>query len=45
MLYIEPDRDDFLELLNVVDEPLASLPIERTRPPKSVLDEVMEGLQ
>src|SRR6187431_795468 len=30
IVYIEPDRDDFLEQLNVVDEPLASLPLERT---------------
>jgi 2-oxoglutarate ferredoxin oxidoreductase subunit beta len=45
LIYIEPDRDDFLRLLNVVDEPLASLPLERTRPPKSALDEIMEGLR
>ena len=45
LIYIEPDRDDFLRLLNVVDEPLASLPLERTRPPKAALDEIMEGLR
>jgi 2-oxoglutarate ferredoxin oxidoreductase subunit beta len=45
LLYIEPDRDDFLTLLNVVDEPLASLPIERTRPGREALDEIMEGLR
>ena len=28
IIYIEPDRDDFLTQLNVVDEPLASLPLE-----------------
>ena len=43
LIYIEPDRDDFLRLLNVVDEPLASLPLERTRPPKAALDEIMDG--
>ena len=32
MIYIEPDRDDFLTQLNVVDEPLASLPLERVGP-------------
>ncbi|BCS33828.1 2-oxoglutarate ferredoxin oxidoreductase subunit beta [Luteitalea sp. TBR-22] len=42
IIYIEPDATDFLSLLNTVDEPLASLPISRTRPPRSVLDEVME---
>src|SRR5215475_3689428 len=32
ILYIEPDKDDFPTQLNVVDEPLASLPVERIRP-------------
>src|ERR687890_39979 len=45
IIYIEPDRDDFLRQLNVVDEPLASLPLERTRPPKAALDEIMESLR
>ena len=31
--------------LNVVDEPLATLPLERTRPPKAALDEIMESLR
>ena len=42
---IEPDRDDFLTQLNLVDEPLATLPLERTRPGKEALDEIMEGLR
>ena len=29
IIYIEPDRDDFLTQLNMVDEPLATLPLER----------------
>jgi 2-oxoglutarate ferredoxin oxidoreductase subunit beta len=45
LIYIEPDRDDFLRQLNVVDEPLASLPLERTRPPKAALEEIMESLR
>ncbi|MBI4477155.1 MAG: 2-oxoacid:ferredoxin oxidoreductase subunit beta, partial [Acidobacteria bacterium] len=45
VIYIEPDRDDFLELLNLVDEPLASLPLERVRPPKEALDEIMDSLR
>jgi 2-oxoglutarate ferredoxin oxidoreductase subunit beta len=45
VLYVEPDRDDFLELLNLVDEPLATLPLGRVRPPKAALDEVMESLR
>ena len=32
-------------LLNLVDEPLAGLPLERVRPGKAVLDEVMESLR
>src|ERR1051325_10474131 len=45
IIYIEPDRDDFLELLNVVDEPLASLPLDRVRPSREALDEIMESLR
>jgi len=45
LLYVEPDKDDFCSLLNLVDEPLAFLPLERTRPPQSALDEVMESLR
>lgn len=44
IIYIEPDRDDFLQTLNLVDEPLAFLPAERTRPPKAVLDALMNDL-
>lgn len=44
ILYLEPDKEDFLEVLNVVDTPLAFLPTEVTRPPKSVLDELMNSL-
>src|SRR5712675_960867 len=45
IIYIEPDRDDFLTQLNVVDEPLASLPLSRTRPGPEALEEIMEGLR
>jgi len=45
LLYVEPDKDDFCSLLNLVDEPLAFLPIERTRPGKEALDEIMESLR
>jgi 2-oxoglutarate ferredoxin oxidoreductase subunit beta len=45
IVYIEPDRDDFLTQLNVVDEPLATLPLSRTRPGKEALDEIMESLR
>ena len=44
IIYVEPDRDDFLTLLNLVDEPLTRLPQEQVRPPKAALDEIMESL-
>src|SRR5947207_423017 len=45
LIYIEPDRDDFLTQLNLVDDPLASLPLSRTRPGPEALEEIMEGLR
>ena len=42
IIYIQPDATDFLSLLNLVDQPLAALPQERTRPGRAVLDEIME---
>jgi len=45
VLYVEPDKDDFVTLLDLVEEPLASLPLERVRPGKEALDEVMESLR
>src|ERR1035437_2273914 len=45
LIYIEPDRDDFLTQLNVVDEPLATLPLDRVRPGREALEEIVEGLR
>jgi 2-oxoglutarate ferredoxin oxidoreductase subunit beta len=45
ILYIEPDKDDFLTLLDLVDEPLATLPLERVRPGREALDEIMDSLR
>jgi 2-oxoglutarate ferredoxin oxidoreductase subunit beta len=45
IIYVEPDKDDFVDTLNLVDEPLALLPASRTRPPKAVLDELMDALR
>ncbi len=45
LIYVEPDREDLLNMLNMVDEPLASLPPARIRPPKAALDEIMESLR
>ena len=45
LLYVDPDRENFLELLNLVDEPLSHLPQAKLRPPKEVLEEVMDSLK
>lgn len=45
LFYVNTDKPDFIELLNLVDEPLATLPEARVRPPKAVLDEAMEELK
>ena len=43
LLYIDPGRQTFTDLLNTVDTPLSMLGQELTRPPKSALDEIMTG--
>ncbi|HSK09575.1 MAG TPA: 2-oxoacid:ferredoxin oxidoreductase subunit beta [Vicinamibacterales bacterium] len=45
LIYAEPGRPDFLGLLNVVDEPLSTLPPEKTRPGREVLDAIMAALR
>src|SRR5215471_11526614 len=42
VLYIEPDKDDLLSQLNLVDTPLAFLPPEVVKPGRDVLEAVME---
>jgi 2-oxoglutarate ferredoxin oxidoreductase subunit beta len=44
LFYVNTKPENFLTLLNVVDEPLATLPESKVRPPKEVLDEVMQAL-
>jgi len=45
LFYVDTGRQNFLELLNLVDEPLATLPESRVRPPESALEEAMEELR
>jgi len=45
VLYVNTQKPTFMELLNVVDKPLGTLPESATRPPRSVLDQVMEELR
>ncbi|HTX42813.1 MAG TPA: 2-oxoacid:ferredoxin oxidoreductase subunit beta [Acidobacteriaceae bacterium] len=45
VFYIDTQKPAFTDLLNLVDEPLALLPQERTRPGKQVLEDVMGRLK
>jgi len=45
ILYLEPDKQDFVDMLGIVDEPLAFLPEAKTRPGKQALDEIMESFR
>lgn len=44
IVYLRPEKQGFTKMLNTVDEPLATLPIERTRPPREALAEIMREL-
>lgn len=44
VFYVDTAKPTFTELLNLVDEPLGTLPDARVRPNKAVLDEVMQRL-
>jgi 2-oxoglutarate ferredoxin oxidoreductase subunit beta len=44
LVYLQPQKKSFLDLLNIVDEPLSTLPLERTRPPREALDTIMREL-
>ncbi|MBM3745207.1 MAG: 2-oxoacid:ferredoxin oxidoreductase subunit beta [Acidobacteria bacterium] len=45
ILYLDTGRKHFAELLNLVDEPLATLPESRVRPSRQALDQIMEELR
>lgn len=45
IFYVNPTAPTFIDMLNVVDEPLATLPESAIRPGKEVLAEVMESLR
>jgi 2-oxoglutarate ferredoxin oxidoreductase subunit beta len=45
VFYINTGQPTFLDLLNLVDEPLATLPESLTRPPKQALDALMAALR
>jgi 2-oxoglutarate ferredoxin oxidoreductase subunit beta len=45
VLYVNTGKPNFLEMLHLAEEPLATLPQSKVRPPKEVLDEIMEELR
>lgn len=45
VFYVDTKKPDFLELLNLSADPLATLPQEAVRPPRAALDQVMEELR
>jgi len=45
VLYVNTSKPTFVEQLNLEEAPLATLPESKTRPPKAVLDTVMEELR
>ena len=45
VLYVNTGKPKFLEMLHLADEPLATLPEAKVRPPRQALDEIMEELR
>jgi 2-oxoglutarate ferredoxin oxidoreductase subunit beta len=45
VLYVNTKAPNFLELVNMTDKPLATLPQQATRPGREVLEKVMEELR
>ena len=45
VLYVNTEKPNFLEMLHLAEEPLATLPQSKVRPGKEVLDEIMEELR
>jgi 2-oxoglutarate ferredoxin oxidoreductase subunit beta len=45
LIYVEPQKKDFLSLIGLGADPIASLPDEKLRPGRAALDEIMEALK
>ena len=45
VLYVNTSKPTFLEQLNIVDEPLGTLPESKTRPSREALEQIMEELR
>src|SRR5205823_5914813 len=44
LVYLVPQKKSFIDLLNFADDPLATMPLERVRPPREALDKIMRDL-
>lgn len=45
LIYAEPQKQDFLTSLDLIDEPLATLPTSKVRPPREALEKIVESLR
>ncbi|HEY3217389.1 MAG TPA: 2-oxoacid:ferredoxin oxidoreductase subunit beta [Candidatus Eisenbacteria bacterium] len=45
LFFVDPEQKPFEEELELTEAPLASLPLDQVRPPKTVLAEIMEQLR
>jgi 2-oxoglutarate ferredoxin oxidoreductase subunit beta len=45
VFYVNPDKPTFLDMLNMTEDPLATLPQDRVRPPKEALEAAMAELR
>ena len=45
VLFVDPDAPSFVDALALADEPLATLPEDRVRPPRAALEEIVESLR
>jgi 2-oxoglutarate ferredoxin oxidoreductase subunit beta len=45
VFYVNPDKPTFLDMLNMTEDPLATLPQARVRPPKEALEAAMAELR
>jgi 2-oxoglutarate ferredoxin oxidoreductase subunit beta len=42
VFYVDTTKPSFTDMLNLVDEPLATLPESRVRPSRQILDQIMQ---
>ncbi len=45
VLYVDAKAPSFVDLLNLVEAPLATLPEDRVRPPRAILEEIVDALR